>query len=86
MHDVAFVGLDIQDFESDARAFLRRLGVPYSSVRETGDGTYRAYGLTGLPETYFIDADGRILAHEAGAVSKAALERDVMMLLAQDAR
>ena len=77
---VAFLGLDIQDFSSDARRFLRRFGVPYSSVRETGDKTYRAYGLTGVPETYFIDSRRRVVAHAIGGVTRDGLERDVSLL------
>ncbi len=80
-HDVAFLGLDIQDFTSDARGFLRKLGVPYSSVRETGSKIREAYGLTGVPETFYIDGRGRIVAHAIGAVSGDGLERDVALLL-----
>jgi cytochrome c biogenesis protein CcmG/thiol:disulfide interchange protein DsbE len=80
--DVALLGLDIQDFTSDARRFLRKLDVPYPSVRETGDKTHTAYGLTGVPETYYIDGRGRIVAHTAGAVSLDELERDISRLLA----
>lgn len=84
--DVAFLGLDIQDFSSDARRFLRRLDVPYPSVREGGDKTHRAYGLTGVPETYYIDRVGRIVGHATGAVSREELERDIAPLLAGEQR
>jgi len=80
--EVAFLGLDIQDFASDARRFLRELDVPYPSVRETGDEIHSSYGLTGLPETYYIDGRGRIVAHARGAISREELERDIALLLA----
>jgi cytochrome c biogenesis protein CcmG, thiol:disulfide interchange protein DsbE len=80
--EVAFLGIDIQDFTFDARRFLRRLGVPYPSVRETGDTTHRAYGLTGVPETYYIDGRGRIVGRATGAVSREELEREIAPLLA----
>jgi cytochrome c biogenesis protein CcmG/thiol:disulfide interchange protein DsbE len=79
--DVALLGLDIQDFTSDARRFLDKLDVPYPSVRETGDKTHTAYGLTGVPETYYIDGRGRIVAHTAGAVTRDDLDRDISRLL-----
>lgn len=79
--DVAFLGLDIQDFTSDARRFLDGLDVPYSSVRDGSPDTYGAYGLTGVPETYYIDERGRIVAHSVGAVSRVELERNVAVLL-----
>ena len=81
--DVAFLGLDVQDFVRDARGFLDRLAVPYPSVRDSGARTYTAYGLTGVPETYYIDARGRIVAHAVGAVSRDELERDISLLEAQ---
>ena len=79
--NVAFLGLDIQDFVQDARRFLDRLDVPYPSVRDGTDRSYTAYGLTGVPETYYIDARGRIVAHAIGAVSRDDLERDIAVLL-----
>jgi len=79
--EVAFLGLDIQDFASDARRFLRESDVPYPSVRETGDEIHTSYGLTGLPETYYIDGRGRIVAHARGAISREELERDIALLL-----
>lgn len=44
-------------------------------------GARRLYGLTGVPETYHIDAHGRIAGHAVGAVSRAELERDIAPLL-----
>lgn len=84
--DVAFLGLDIQDFASDARRFLDELDVPYPSVRETGDKVHKAYGLTGVPETYYIDDRGRIVVHATGAVSRKELERDIALLLSGGTR
>jgi cytochrome c biogenesis protein CcmG/thiol:disulfide interchange protein DsbE len=81
---VAFLGLDIQDFAADARRFLGRLDVPYPSVRDGSPNSYVAYGLTGVPETYYIDAEGRIVAHAAGAVSRRELERDLVLLLGKE--
>ncbi len=79
--DVVFVGLDVQDMTSDARRFLRRYKVPYASVRESGSRVYRAYGLTGVPETYYIDRRGRIVAHSIGAASGKELEAGIQAAL-----
>ena len=79
--DLAFLGLDIQDLTPDARRFLDKLDVPYPSVRDGSARSYRAYGLTGVPETYYIDGRGRIVAHAIGAVSRRELERDISLLL-----
>jgi cytochrome c biogenesis protein CcmG, thiol:disulfide interchange protein DsbE len=82
--DVAFLGIDIQDFERDARRFLEKLDVPYPSVRDGTPKTHSAYGLTGVPETYYVDAQGRIVEHAVGAVSRRELAAGVAKLL-QDA-
>lgn len=75
--EVVFLGVDVQDFESDARRFLRELDVDYVSVRDSGSDTYDAYGLTGVPETYYLDASGRIVAHSRGAISATELEAGI---------
>ncbi len=71
---VVFLAIDVQDLESDARSFLERFATPYVSVRDGGGSTYDDYGLTGLPETYWIDARGRVVSHYAGEVSRGRLE------------
>lgn len=75
--EVVFLGLDVQDFRSDARRFLERYETNYVSVRDGGDSTYSAYGLTGLPETYFLDRRGRVIAHSVGEISEAELEAGI---------
>ena len=71
---VVLLGVDVQDFTGDARRFLRRYRAQYVSVRDGGSTTYDRYGLTGLPETYFVDRRGRILVHKVGEISDSELE------------
>jgi cytochrome c biogenesis protein CcmG/thiol:disulfide interchange protein DsbE len=66
---VVFLGIDVQDLEGDGRDFLRRYKVDYVSLRDTSNSTYDAYGLTGVPETYYLDASGRAVAHSPGQVT-----------------
>jgi cytochrome c biogenesis protein CcmG, thiol:disulfide interchange protein DsbE len=77
MGEVAFLGIDVQDLKGDARRFLERYGTNYVSVRDGGDSTYGAYGLKGLPETYYLDRFGRIVAHSIGEVSPSELEASI---------
>ncbi|RDI73663.1 hypothetical protein Gocc_2576 [Gaiella occulta] len=52
------------------------------SVRDGTPNGYSAYGLTGVPETYFVDARGRVVAHAVGALSRRELEASTAALLA----
>jgi cytochrome c biogenesis protein CcmG, thiol:disulfide interchange protein DsbE len=78
---VAFVGLNAQDLSGAARGFLRRYRPNYVSVRDGSDRTYTAYGLTGFPETYFVDRRGRTRLHVVGDVSRQQLDRYVRELI-----
>jgi cytochrome c biogenesis protein CcmG/thiol:disulfide interchange protein DsbE len=75
--EVVFLGIDVQDLKSDALAFSREFDTPYVSVRDRGNGTYEDYGLTGVPETYYLDRGGHIIAHTPGAISRASLEAGI---------
>jgi len=79
--EVVFLGLDVKDFSGDARKFLRKHKVNYVSVRDGGSRSYNEYGLTGLPETYFLDRRGRIVAHKIGEISRAQLESGINQTL-----
>jgi cytochrome c biogenesis protein CcmG/thiol:disulfide interchange protein DsbE len=63
---VAFLGVDVRDAKNDALAFVKRHDVPYPSVRDETRSIYDAYGLTGQPETFFIDQDGVVVEHVNG--------------------
>ena len=80
---VIFLGVDVQDFTSDARSFLRRNHVPYVSVRDGNGSAYENYGLTGVPETYYLDARGRAIAHAPGQVSREDLETGIAAAVAR---
>lgn len=66
--DVVLVGMDIWDAESDARDFLNQYGVTYTVGRDDDGGVAIDYGVSGVPETFVIDADGRIVARLPGEV------------------
>lgn len=77
---VVFLGIDMQDLRGDALAFLREFDVPYPSVYDRGDKINRKYGTTGVPESYFLDARGRIVAHVPGAVDRRLLEQGIAQI------
>ena len=69
--NVVFVGVDVKDFRRDARAFLDRFGVTYANVYDGKGSTVGRYGATRYPETFFVDAKGRVRWRIAGAIEEA---------------
>ncbi len=67
--DAVVVGVDVQDLTDDAQRFLRETKTTFPQVRDRDNTVYRAYGLTGVPETFFVDRSGRIVRKFPGAVT-----------------
>ncbi len=42
-----------------------------------GGAVYDEYGLTGVPETYWLDRRGRIVGHYPGEISREQLEAGI---------
>lgn len=80
---VAFLGMNVQDFTGPGKRYLRHFNTNYVSVRSKGNALYEAYGLTGLPETYFIDRHGRTIDHIIGATTQSELDSMIQKLLAE---
>jgi cytochrome c biogenesis protein CcmG, thiol:disulfide interchange protein DsbE len=63
------IGVDYQDLAGDARAFARKHGMTYPLVRYT-QHLVTVYGVTGVPETFFVDRHGKLVGdHIAGGVN-----------------
>jgi cytochrome c biogenesis protein CcmG/thiol:disulfide interchange protein DsbE len=60
------VGVDAQDFRGDARSFVERFGITYPVVHDGRGSTLGRFGVTGFPETFFIDRSGNVVAVEVG--------------------
>ena len=58
---VRFIGVNVQDTDPNARAFLRRFGVTYPNGRDASGEVAVEYGMSGVPETYFVDRDGQLV-------------------------
>lgn len=66
--DVAFLGIDVNDVEADAKAFVDALGVSYPLVSDPRGDFYAAVRAFGMPTTLFVDAEGMIVYRHTGAV------------------
>ena len=69
---VRVVGVAYKDAPQNTTGFLNRLGDPYTEVLVDRDGRAGVeFGVTGVPETYVVAADGRILAKHTGPLTEA---------------
>jgi cytochrome c biogenesis protein CcmG, thiol:disulfide interchange protein DsbE len=79
---VVVVGLDTNDFSSDGRGFMRRHGVTYPNVHDGPGKTADRYGGSGLPETWFVSRDGRLVVeHVNGPLVAQQIDRDLRLAL-----
>lgn len=77
---VAFLGVDILDGREDALAFVEDYGIPYPSVRDASGTVAEDFEVNGVPETIFIDAEGRVVGKHIGQISGDDLEQLVAEL------
>jgi cytochrome c biogenesis protein CcmG, thiol:disulfide interchange protein DsbE len=76
------VGVDAQDFRSDARRFVARYGVTYPVVHDSGTSTGTHYNVTGFPETWFVDRSGHLVGdHVKGPLTRQQLARNLVIAL-----
>jgi len=79
---VVFVGVDALDFKGPARAYLKHYGVSYVNVRDASGNTYPGWGVTGTPETFFIDRHGNVVPpHIVSVASRAKLDDGIRRAL-----
>lgn len=57
---VVVLGIDTQDGATEARAFIKELGLTFPSLRDGTDETKKKFRTGQLPETFVVDADGRL--------------------------
>jgi cytochrome c biogenesis protein CcmG/thiol:disulfide interchange protein DsbE len=70
---VRFVGVVHRDRPESALAFLEAHGAAYPFVLDPGDRTAIAYGIYGIPETFFIDRNGTVVAKHIGPLDARSL-------------
>jgi cytochrome c biogenesis protein CcmG/thiol:disulfide interchange protein DsbE len=84
-----FVGVDEQDLRGPALKFIKRFDIGYPIVADDLSLTGH-YGVTGYPETFFIDrrgrivpavADGKVIGHIIGPATRELLEENIRKAL-----
>jgi cytochrome c biogenesis protein CcmG/thiol:disulfide interchange protein DsbE len=77
---VVLLGLDENDTAADALKFATAKGVSYPIGFDPNVTVAPAYDVDGLPQTFFLNAEHRIVNHVLGAVTKAELAKGLRLM------
>ncbi len=67
--DVVFVGIAWNDEDSEVRKFVARYNVPYAVALDRDGRIAIDLGITGVPETFLINAEGRLVQKWVGPIT-----------------
>ena len=73
--DVQFLGVVFQDSEEKILGFLQQRGSSYPTIVDDRGKTAIAYGVGGVPETFFLNEHGYIVAKFSGPMSSDILQK-----------
>jgi cytochrome c biogenesis protein CcmG, thiol:disulfide interchange protein DsbE len=79
------LGIDTQDASEDALEFLRENDITFPSLRDRDREYGRDFGVSGYPETFLIDREGRIVKMYRGPVTERWLDENLGPLLEERA-
>lgn len=77
---IVFVGIDIQDTQSDGLNFLRTYGITYPNVVDASGSVTINYGVTGVPETFFLNRQGVIVKKVIGELTAQTLQSNLQLI------
>ncbi|MGH7352360.1 MAG: TlpA family protein disulfide reductase [Candidatus Methylomirabilales bacterium] len=78
---VVIVGVNVQDTEQAAREFMRRFQFSFPNGVDPKGKVSIDYGVYGIPETFFLDTEGRIVYKHVGAVTDRVVSQQIAGLL-----
>jgi peroxiredoxin len=68
--DIVFLGIATQDAPADVQRFTETRDVDYTIVLDPKGVVGNAYGVFGLPATFFLDESGKVRRIVAGAITR----------------
>jgi cytochrome c biogenesis protein CcmG/thiol:disulfide interchange protein DsbE len=81
------LGIDTNDLSDDALSFVRRYGITYPQLRDgSGDFSQEELDTTGVPESFLVGPDGRLVLHRLGPVTDDYLDSNVVPYLTGEAK
>ncbi|MBM3533664.1 MAG: DsbE family thiol:disulfide interchange protein [Alphaproteobacteria bacterium] len=80
--EVPIFGFNYKDKPEDAKRFLAELGDPYAKIGTDPSGRVGIdWGVYGVPETFVVDAEGRIRHRHVGPLTDRAVAETIRPLL-----
>ena len=79
--DFTVLGIDSRDVAGDAVGFLRRYGITYPQLRDGSADLYDDLGMTGYPESFLVNPQGKLALIRRGAVTPSYLDDAVRPFL-----
>jgi len=80
---VVFIGVDYVDTEPDALAYIAEFDITYPNGPDLGSRIAQMFHMQGVPETYFVDRQGRLRGNHIGAIKPPQLDVKIEALLAE---
>jgi len=80
---VVFLGVDYQDVKSDGLHFLQQYDITYPNVLDATGSVAINYGVTGTPETFFINRQGIVVSHVIGELTAQTLQNNLRLITGQ---
>lgn len=80
---VVFVGVNFKDITTKAMAFIEEFNITYPNGPDPYNRISRAYRITGVPETFLIAKDGRLVKQYIGPIAETRLRAGLEELLQQ---
>ena len=80
-----FMGIVFEDTEDNARTFLQEMGASFPQLIDPKSRISVDYGVSGVPETYFIDANGIIMGKHVGPIDPQTLSNRIRELTSRTA-
>jgi cytochrome c biogenesis protein CcmG, thiol:disulfide interchange protein DsbE len=71
---VVFLGVDSHDTNAGAHTYIQQYGIGFQSVQDPDQTIVAQYDVTGLPETFFLDTEGRVVAKHVSVVDEKTLD------------
>lgn len=82
-HVLPIIGLVYMDERGKAKQWLEQLGNPYQAVAFDNDGrTAINWGVYGAPETFLVDAEGRVIYKFISPMTREVWEREFLPRIA----